>query len=62
MLKRYHRASSCKQFGGATISLYRYRGLSPMRLKVVIADVETYVVDLASNSFDFTNLAPAGVI
>lgn len=47
---------------GATISPYRSRGPSPKRLKVAIADGETYVVDLVSNSFDFTDLAPAGVI
>ena len=46
----------------ATITPYRTRGPDVKRLKVVLDDGETYVVDALSNVFDYTSLNPAGVI
>jgi superfamily II DNA or RNA helicase len=46
----------------ATITSYRSRGPNIKRLKAVTTDGANYVVDLVSNSFDFTDLAPTGVI
>ncbi|WP_423453767.1 hypothetical protein [Ottowia sp. VDI28] len=46
----------------ATITSYRTRGPNFKRLKATTTDGVTYVVDLVSNSFDFTDLAPTGVI
>ncbi len=46
----------------ATITSYRSRGPNLKRIKAATADGATYVVDLVSNSFDFTDLAPTGVI
>ena len=46
----------------ATITSYRTRGPNFRRLKAATTDGATYVVDLVGNSFDFTDLAPTGVI
>ncbi len=46
----------------ATITAHRSRGPNFKRLKAVTADGSTYAVDVISNGFDFTDLAPAGVI
>lgn len=46
----------------AVITSYRSRGPDFKRLKATVANGATYVVDLVSNSFDFSDLAPAGVI
>jgi superfamily II DNA or RNA helicase len=46
----------------ATITSYRSRGPNFKRLKATTGDGATYVVDLVSNSFDVTDLAPTAVI
>ena len=46
----------------ATITPHRSRGPNFKRLKAVTADGSTYVVDVVINGFDFTDLAPTGVI
>ena len=46
----------------ATITSYRSRGPNFKRLKAATTDGAIYVVDLISNSFDYTELAPTGVI
>lgn len=46
----------------ATIAAYRSRAPNFKRLKAVTADGSTYAIDVITNSFDFTDLAPAGVI
>lgn len=46
----------------AVVTPYRSRGPNFKRLKVEIVDGSTYAVDLATASFDYTELAPAGVI
>lgn len=46
----------------ATITPHRSRGPNFKRLKAVTADGSTYAVDVVINGFDFTDLAPTGVI
>lgn len=46
----------------ASITSYRSRGPNFKRLKATTTDGSTYVVDLVSNNFDVTDIAPTGVI
>lgn len=54
--------AQASQIYEASITSYRSRGPNFKRLKANTTDGSTYVVDLVSNSFDVTDLAPTDVI
>lgn len=46
----------------ATVVAHRSRGPNFKRLKATTEDGAVYAIDLMVNGFDFTDLAPAGVL